>query len=260
MKGNESMLSPEATEEQATPGLQNNSPFPTDSRQVDRTRSDSEDEGERRMSTSRRRYLEEAEEATREASRRADPGVVSNSSNEEAALRAKAMSARRRREAAEEELRSNIDQSNRLNSNPNDESSDNRSGRHPDTRGDSRRDLNYEHGGAGVESDNIRRQGAMPQSEPRGNSGSARQSSRSDRRSRSPDEDNPRSNRGGRDASASREREPQRGRPIQSGDSRQTPRQEDARQTTREGYGNQPTQGRNLRETYDGREGNRPQQ
>ena len=172
---NESMLSPEDTEEQATPGLQNNSPFATDSRQVDRNRSDGEDERERRMSTSRRRYLEEAEEATTEANRRADPGVVSNSASEEAALRAKAMSARRRREAAEEELRSNIDQINRLNSNPNDEPSDNRSGRNLDTRGDGRRDRNYEHDGAGVESDNIRRQGAMPQGEPRGNSGSARQ-------------------------------------------------------------------------------------
>ena len=90
---NETMLSPEATEEQATPGLQNSSPFATDRRQVDRNRSDSEDEGERRMSNSRRRYLEEAEEATREAKCRADPGVLSNSASEEAALRAKALSA-----------------------------------------------------------------------------------------------------------------------------------------------------------------------
>lgn len=94
----DNILSPEAAEEQATPGLPSSPPFATDSRQVDRNRSDSEDEGERRMSNSRRRYLEEAEEATREANRRADPGVVSNSASEEATLRAKALNARQRRD------------------------------------------------------------------------------------------------------------------------------------------------------------------
>ena len=249
---NDTILSPEAMEEQATPGPPSSSPFAADCRQVDRNRSDSEDEGERRMSNSRRRYLEEAEEATREANRRADPGVVSNSASEEAALRAKALSARRRREAAEEELRLSIDQINRLDGSPDDGSSDMRLGRNPDTRGDGRRDRPD---GAGIESDNSRRQGATPHGEARGNSGATTQSSRSDRRSQSPYEDNHRPNRGGRDASASRDREPQRGRPTQSGDSRQTPRQEVERQSTREGYGNQPNQDRNLRETYDGREG-----
>ena len=255
---NDNMLSPEATGEQSSPGVPSSSPFAPDSRQVDRNRSDSEDEGERRMSNSRRRYLEEAEEATREANRRADPGVEGNSASEEAALRAKALAARRRREAAEEELRRSIDQLNRLDNIPDDGPSDRRSGRNPDTRGDGRGDRNSEPEGAGVGPDNVRRQGTTPHGEARDNSSLATQSSQSGRRSQSPYEDDPRSNRGRREASTSREREPYRGRTTQSGDSRQTPRQDVERQSMRGGYGNQPNQDRNLRETYEGREGNRP--